>query len=116
VLVYVDVLITTNNDETKIQQTKTNLSVSFQMKDLSELKHFLSLEVDRTKDGLFMCEHKYAQDLEKYGMLECKPISTPIEANAKLSSYEAKDFEEPSMYRQVVGSLVYLTQTRPDIT
>ena len=75
VLVYVDDLIITGDDKTEIQQTETNLSVRFQMKDLGELKHFLGLEVDRTKIGLFLCQHKYAQDLlEKYGTIECKPI------------------------------------------
>ena len=70
------------------------------MKDLGELKHFLGLGVERTKNGLLLCQHKYAQDLlEKYGMLECKPISTPMEANANLCSYKGKDLEKPSMYR-----------------
>ena len=99
VLVYVDDLIITGDNETEVQQTKTNLSVRFQMKDLGELKHFLGLEVDRTKNVLFLCQHKYAQDLlKKYGMIECKLISTPIEVNAKLYSYGEKDLEEPSMY------------------
>ena len=55
------------------------------MKELRELKHFLGLEVDRVKDGLFLCQHKYAKDLlQKFEMLKCKPISMPVEVNAKL--------------------------------
>ena len=104
-LVYVADLIITDNDETKIQETKTNLSVCFQMKDLGDLQHILGLEVERTKDGLLLCQHKYAQDLlEKYGMLEWKSISTLMEGNAKLCSFEVKGLEEPSMYQQLVKS------------
>ena len=116
VLVYVDDLIIIGDDETEILQIMTNLSVRFQMKDLGEIKHILGLEAERTKTGLFLCQHKYAQDLENYGMLECKPISTPMESNAKLCSYEGKDLKEPSKSRQLVGSLIYLTMTRPYIT
>ncbi|XP_048491166.1 uncharacterized mitochondrial protein AtMg00810-like [Beta vulgaris subsp. vulgaris] len=86
------------------------------MKELGELKHFLGLEVERTKDGIFLCQQKYARDLlEKYGMLDCKPMSTPMEVNARLCSVEGKDLEDVTMYRQLVGSLIYLTLSRPDI-
>lgn len=49
-------------------------------------------------------------------MLECKPVSTPMEINAKLCSKEGKDLEDATMYQQLVGSLIYLTLTQPDIT
>nr|XP_048330750.1 uncharacterized mitochondrial protein AtMg00810-like [Ziziphus jujuba var. spinosa] len=87
------------------------------MKELGELKHFLGLEVDRTEKGLFLGQQKYAKNLlQKFGMLDCKPISTPMEVNAKLSAYEGKDSEDATMYQQLVGSLIYLTLTRPDIS
>ncbi|XP_062094194.1 secreted RxLR effector protein 161-like [Humulus lupulus] len=87
------------------------------MKELGELKHFLGLEVDRTKEGLFLCQQKYTRDLlQSFGMLECKPISTPMEANAKLCTHEEKDLQDGAMYRQLVGSLIYLILTRPDIS
>lgn len=116
VLVYVDDLIITGDDEREIHQTRENLSVRFQMKELGELKHFLGLEVDRTKEGLFLCQQKYTRDiLQKFGMLECKPISTPIEPNAKICAHEGKELDDGTMYRQLVGSLIYLTLSRPDI-
>ncbi|XP_060973935.1 uncharacterized mitochondrial protein AtMg00810-like [Cannabis sativa] len=87
------------------------------MKELGELKHFLGLEVDRTKEGLFLCQQKYAKDLlQRFGMLECKPISAPMEANAKLCAHAGKDLQDGAMYRQLVGSLIYLTLTQPDIS
>ncbi|XP_060673820.1 uncharacterized mitochondrial protein AtMg00810-like [Ziziphus jujuba] len=49
-------------------------------------------------------------------MLDCKPISTPMEVNAKLSAYEGKDLEDATMYQQLVGSLIYLKLTRLDIS
>ncbi|KAL5577449.1 hypothetical protein UlMin_019148 [Ulmus minor] len=117
VLVYVDDLIITGDDEAEILRTKENLSVRFQMKELGQLKHFLGLEVDRTQEGIFLCQQKYAKDLLKgFGMLECKPISTPMEPNAKMCAHEGKDLEDATMYRQLVGSLIYLTLTRPDIS
>jgi len=63
-----------------------------------------------------LCQCKYAQDLlEKYDMLECKPILTPIEVNIKLCSCEGKGLQESPMYRQLVGSLIYLMLIRLDI-
>lgn len=115
VLVYVDDLIVTGDDEEEISQTKENLSVRFHMKELEQLDHFLSLEVDRTQGGIFLHQQKYSRDLlKKFGML-CKPIPTPIEPNAKMCAHEGKDLEDVAMYRQLVGSLIYLSQTRPYI-
>ncbi|CAN1849719.1 Retrovirus-related Pol polyprotein from transposon TNT 1-94 [Linum perenne] len=117
VLVYVDDLIITGDDEVEVTQIKANLSVRFKMKELGELRHFLGLEVEKTKEGLFLCQHKYSKDLlEKFGMLECKPVSAPVDASVKLRSTEGKDLEDTTTYRQLVGSLIYLTLTRPDLS
>ncbi|KAK6145332.1 hypothetical protein DH2020_022152 [Rehmannia glutinosa] len=87
------------------------------MKELGQLKHFLGLEIDRTQDGIFLCQQKCSRDLlKKFGMIECKPISTPMEPNSKMCAHEGKDLEDTTMYRQLVGSLIYLTLTRPDIS
>ena len=86
------------------------------MKELGELNHFLGLEVERTKEGLFLCQEKYARDLlQKYGMFDCKPLTLLIEMNSKLSIKEGKDLEDSIMYRLKVGSLIYLTLIRPDV-
>ena len=84
---------------------------------LGELKHFLGLEVERTKEGLFLGQPKYAKDLlQRYRMLDCKSISTPMDPNVRLQKDKGKDLENVTMYRQLVGSLIYLTLTRPDIS
>ena len=115
VLVYVDDLIITGDYTEEIHRIRENLSIRFQMKELGELKHFLGLEVERTKDGIFLGQQKYAKDLlERYGMLDCKPISTPMDPNVKFKD-EGKKLEDVTMYQRMVGSLIYLTLTRLDI-
>jgi len=115
VLIYVDALIITGNYSEEIQRTRENLSVRFQMKELGELKHFLGLEVERTKEGLFLGQQKYAKDLlQRYGMLDFKPISTPMNPNVRLQEDKGKDLKDVTMYRQLVGSIIYLTLTRPE--
>ncbi|XP_058071232.1 uncharacterized mitochondrial protein AtMg00810-like [Magnolia sinica] len=116
VLVYVDDLIITGDNDSEIERTRENLFVRFQMKELGELKHFIGLEIDQSNKGRFLCQQKYAKDLlKKYGMLECKPIAKPIEVNARLCSEEGKDLEDVTMYQQIVGILIYFTLSRPDI-
>ena len=116
VLVYVDDLIITGDYSEEIQRTRENLSIRFKMKELGELKHFFGLEVERTKEGLFLGQQKYAKDLlQRYEMLDCKPISTPMDPNVRLQEDKGKNLEDVTMYQQLVGSLIYLTLTRPDI-
>ena len=64
-----------------------------------------------------MGQHKYAKNrLQRYGMIDCKPMSTPMDPNVRLQEDEGNDLEDMTMYRQLVGSLIYLTLTRPDIS
>ena len=65
------------------------------MKELGELKHFLELEVECTKKGLFLGQQKYAKDLlQRYGMIDCKSMSTPMDPNVRLQEDEEKDLED----------------------
>ncbi|XP_052478501.1 uncharacterized mitochondrial protein AtMg00810-like [Gossypium raimondii] len=87
------------------------------MKELGQLKHFLGIKVDYSQEGIFLHQQKYSKDLlKKFGMLKCKPILTPMEPNAKICAHEGKDLEDATMYQQLVGSLIYLTLIRPDIS
>jgi len=116
VLVYVDDLIIIGDCKKEILLIKQNLSVHFQMKELGQLKHFLGLEIDYTDEGLVLHQKRYSKDLlKKFGMFNCKPISTPMKANAIVCALEGKDLEDATMYRQLVDSLIYLTLSRPDI-
>lgn len=86
------------------------------MKELGEQKHFLGIELEQTREGLLLCQQGYTKDLKKFEMFDCKPISIPMEPNAKLCSYEGKNLKDTTMYHQFLGSLIYLTLTRPDIS
>ncbi|XP_071695911.1 uncharacterized mitochondrial protein AtMg00810-like [Rutidosis leptorrhynchoides] len=93
-----------------------HLSAEFAMKDLGRLSYFLGIGVEHTKTGLFLNQSKYARELlEKAGMLSCKPATTPIEANSKLSANAGAPYSDPTYYRSLAGALQYLTFTRPDI-
>ena len=86
------------------------------MKELRALNYFLGIEMECTKEGLFLCQEKYARNLlQKYGMFDCKSLALPIEMNYKLSIIEGKDLEDSMIYWQIIGSLIYLTLTKPDI-
>ena len=86
------------------------------MKDLGDLRYFLGVEVDRKDGYLTLTQHKYTLDLlKKFGMQDCKPLSTSSVLHQKLSSQDEDLYPDPTRYRSVVGMLQYLTFTRPDI-
>ena len=89
------------------------------MKDLGHLSYFLGLEITHSIDGLYITQVKYAFDLlSRVGLISSKTVDTPIELNAHLTPSRGggEPLSNPSLYRQLVGSLVYLTVTRPNIS
>ncbi|KAG7593962.1 GAG-pre-integrase domain [Arabidopsis thaliana x Arabidopsis arenosa] len=117
VLVYVDDLIVCGNDSAVITSFKAYLSRCFKMKDLGVLKYFLGLEVARGKDGIFLSQRKYCLDIiEECGLSGSRPVYSPLEQNHKLLSSTSPSFSEPDKYRRLIGRLVYLTHTRPEIS
>ena len=116
IVIYVDDLIITSDEKAQIANVKKVLGAEFDMKDLGELMYFLGIEVIRTPQDIWLLQRKYVLDmLKKYGMTACKPIATPIEQNAKLRADLRDELEDPTMYRKMVGSLIYATLTRPDM-
>ncbi|MCO5558157.1 hypothetical protein L7F22_011734 [Adiantum nelumboides] len=84
------------------------------MKNLGELRYFLGLKVIRMTEGIWLSQRQYALDmLSKYGMVDCKPIIMPLDANTKLSTHDGDVLEDLTMYCKIVGSLIYLTIMRP---
>lgn len=117
VLLYVDDMIAIGNDEQEVTRLREELAVRFKMKNLGELHHFLGLEVSRNEEGIFFSQAYYAkQILEKFSMTDCKPIATPMEHYLKLKVDEGKELKDGQCYHMLVGSLLYLTITRPDIS
>lgn len=116
-VLYVDDLLIIGKDHL-IAKCKQDLVAEFDMKDLGLLRYFLGLEVWQKENYIFLNQGKYTTDiLTRFGMIDCKPLSIPMETNLHKLKSEAVDSEptNPTYYRQIIGSLVYLVNTRPDI-
>ena len=86
------------------------------MKDLGHLSYFLGLEVSSDSTGYYLSQAKYASDLLSHvGLTKTKVVSTPLEMNARFTPLDGTPLNDATLYRQLIGSLVYLTVTRPDI-
>lgn len=116
VLLYVDDMIITGNDEKEVAKLQDELAIRFNIKNLGELYHFLGLEVINMKNGIFMTQESYALKLvERFGLNHSKKCSTPLDVYIKLRREEGSLLSNPQPYRALIGSLLYLTITRPDI-
>ena len=116
-LLYVDDMIITGDDLSGIQELKDFLSQQFEMKDLGHLNYFLGLEITHSTDGFYITQTKYASELlSRVGLTDSKTVDTLVELNAHLTPTGGKPLSNPSLYRHLVGSLVYLTVTHPDIS
>ena len=115
-LVYVDDIIVTGNDEREKHEVKQRLATEFEIKELGKLKYFLGIEVTYSTQGIFISQQKYVIDLlAATGKIGCKPVSTPIDPNHKLGEAKEEPMVDKRMYQRLVGRLIYLTHTRPDI-
>ncbi|KAL4022534.1 hypothetical protein IC575_016271 [Cucumis melo] len=116
-IVYVDDIILTGDDQTEISQLKQRMGDEFEIKDLGNLKYFLGMEVARSKEGISVSQRKYTLDLlTETGMLGCRPADTPIEFNCKLGNSDDQVPVDKEQYQRLVGKLIYLSHTRPDIS
>ena len=115
-LIYVDDILITGNDSVSIAAIKKFLHSQFRLKDLGDLKYCLGIEVSSSKNGIFISQRKYALEIIKdAGLLGAAPIDTPMERGLKLSD-KSDLLKDPGHYRRLVGRLIYLTISRPDIT
>lgn len=116
ILVYVDDLILARSSSEQCAAFKDYLSQRFRIKDLGPLRFFPGIEVARNFTGIFLSQRKYALDiLTECGMLGAKPSHFPMEQQHRLSSEKGEPLADPNQYRRLVGRLIYLTITRPEL-
>lgn len=116
-LVYVDDIVLVGTSLTEFDAVKTTLHSAFGIKDLGILKFFLGLEAAHSTKGITLCQRQYCLDLlEDCGTLGSKPLSTPVEPGTHLHNADGPLYSDVSSYRRLIGRLLYLTTTRPDIS
>ncbi|XP_024177774.1 uncharacterized protein LOC112183641 [Rosa chinensis] len=116
VSLYIDDMIFTGNDENVIQQFKKDMMSTYEMNDMGLLHYFLGIEVSQSKDEIFISQKKYAENIiKKFNMLGCNSVATPLIANEKLKKEDGAKKADATKYRSLIGGLLYLTTTRPDI-
>ena len=114
-----DDIVLTDNDNSKIKAITNHLHVAFKIKDLGNLKFFLGFEVARNLSRIHICQRKYALDiLNDSGMLASKLVTTPMDSGTRLHVNSGIPLSDScsSSYRCLIGRLIYLTNTRLDIT
>ena len=117
IVIYVDDLIIGGDSLEEIKDVKGLLRNEFDMKDMGELRYFLGIEMIRTPEGIWLSQRQYVLDMmSKYGMADCKPISVPLDQNGKVRVDVGVVLEDPIMYRKMVGSLIYATISKPDLS
>jgi len=115
VCIYVDDLIVTGDDEEMVEEFKTAMKNEFEMSDLGLLNYFLGMEIVQSLEGIFLSQECYARKLlKKFNMEDSKIMSTPLLPQRK-DQEEDESLADSKVYRSLVGGLLYLTSTRPNL-
>jgi hypothetical protein len=113
--IYVDDIIFGGSSHSLVSRFQEMMESEFQMSMVGELNFFLGIQVKQTKQGTFVHQAKYTNDLmKKFNMAELKLVSTPMSSATSLGLDEDGDAVDQREYRSMIGSLLYLTVTRPD--
>ncbi|GJT66195.1 retrovirus-related pol polyprotein from transposon TNT 1-94 [Tanacetum coccineum] len=116
-LIYVDDILINGSDKATIQSIKQQLDHTFSIKDLGSFHYYLGIEILQNSKELIMSQRKYALDLlQCANMLNHKPFTIPLDPIKTLNSIDGIPLDDPSLYRKLVGKLIYLTITRPDLS
>ncbi|GKA97488.1 putative ribonuclease H-like domain-containing protein, partial [Tanacetum coccineum] len=116
VQVYVDDIIFGSTKKSLCTEFEKMMHKKFQMSSMGELTFFLGLQVKQKEDGIFISQDKYVTEiLKKFGFTDVKTASTPMETQKPLLKDEDGEEVDVHLYRSMIGSLMYLTSSRPDI-
>jgi hypothetical protein len=114
--VYVDDIIFGSDDDRMSQKFSKDMQNEFEMSLLGELSFFLGLQICQRNKGIFISQTKYIREmLKKFGMEDCKPVSTPMQTSCKLSKDDDSKDADQRQYRSMIGNLLYVTTSRPDV-
>ncbi|GJY53496.1 putative ribonuclease H-like domain-containing protein, partial [Tanacetum coccineum] len=114
--VYVDDIIFGSTKSSMVKDFEDLMQKEFKMSSMGELTFFLGLQVKQSNGGIFLSQDKYVKDiLNKFDFRTIKPASTPIEAHKSLGKDEEGEDVDVHLYRSMIGCLMYLTASRPDI-
>jgi hypothetical protein len=101
---------------TRVKSLDRIMIHKFEMSMMGELKYFLGFQIKKLQEGTFICQTKYIQDiLKKFGIKNAKPIKTPMGTNGHLDLDTRGKYVDQKVYRSMIGSLLYLCASRPDI-
>ena len=115
--VYVDNILVTGSNRIGVDESREFLKKHFVTKDLGKPRYFLGIEIASANDGVILSQRKYVLNLLKEaGMLGYKPSNSPIDSGQDLWDTTFEILENAGRFRRLVGKLIYLTVTRPDIT
>ena len=115
--VYVDDIVFGATIDARAIKFSEEMKKEFEMVMVGELTFFLGLQVKQRKEGIFISQEKYAQNIvKKFGLDSKKHASTPMSSSTKLNVDSFGVKVSPTLYRSIIGSLLYLTASRPDIT
>jgi hypothetical protein len=116
VSLYVDDLIYTGNDLDMFENFKNSMKKKFAMTDLGKMRYFLGVEVSQGDHGIFISQQKYIKEiLSRFGMEVCNMVCSPIVPGNRLTKDESGKSVDSTKYKQIVGCLMYLLATRPDL-
>ena len=114
--IYVDDIIFGSTNQEYCEEFAKMMANEFEMSMLGELNYFLGLQIKQMKNGIFVSQGKYIKDmLKKFNLEDAKQISTPMGTNGNLDSDASGNMVDQKLYRSMIGSLLYVTASRPDV-
>jgi len=116
VLIYVDDIIFGSTNASLCKEFSKLMHDEFEMSMMGELKFFLGIQVNQFKDGVYVHQTKYTKELlKKFNLEDCKVMNTPMHPTCILSKEDTGTKVDQKLYRGIIGSLLFLTASRPDI-